>query len=95
MEEVYGTRQEELLAWIDRDNKRISTINERLSHTNLGAEVRSALEQELDTVGKNLEKHKEAYEQVDRNLTSDRWYGTGVATTVFERSRPASWHGDS
>ena len=74
IEEVYDTRQEELQAWIERDNKRISAINEKLSDTSLGAQGRKALELERKTAGKNLARHKEAYEQVDKNRTSDRWF---------------------
>lgn len=74
MKEVYDTRQEELKAWIERDNKTVSAMNETLSDTSLAADVRNKLQQELNTARRNLEKHKEAHQQVDRNRMSGRWF---------------------
>ena len=73
VKEAYDTRQEELQAWIARDSKRISMINEKLSD-NLNADARRTLEQELKAVTKNLTKHKESYDKVDANRTSARWF---------------------
>jgi arylsulfatase A len=74
MEEVYDTRQEELEAWIERDRKKVTEINQKLIEGQSNAAKSKALQAKLKAAQTNLIRHQNNLNKLAANRKSTSWF---------------------